>query len=72
MTDNDKDKELLKVTLRDGSISVHFGEVNLALITMAVKMAELELDNQIIGMQNKEPSVIQTMSPDILKRLRGK
>lgn len=63
MSNNNKPKHpdeklILKVTLLDGRISVDFGQVNLALISHAIRLAGLQVDNQIIASQSPKPSKI--------------
>lgn len=79
MSDNGKKPiELIRVELVDGSMNVNFGKVNAALISHALRIASLELDNQIIAAQ--QPSTIEVAPPnfkpivgqDIIARLRRK
>jgi len=62
---------LIKVDLtREGKMEVTFGKFNLSLISHAIRMASLTLDNEI--MKPKEPSKIvpvnQVIPDDIRKK----
>lgn len=76
MTDNGKKSyELIKVTLIDGSMQIDFNhDVNISLISHALRIASLELDNQIIASQQPklvQPSTsIPIVGQDILDRIR--
>lgn len=66
MTDNNKPKDILRVEIDDGKMSVHFGKFNMSLIGHALRLANLQLDNEIIKSQAK-PSPIAI--PDSVKRI---
>lgn len=59
MSDNGDSIEVLKITLKHGSITVNFGQVNIALISHALRLANLELDNKIIASHSVAPEVKQ-------------
>ena len=70
---------LVKVELIDGNMVVSFGGgLNTALISHALRIASLELDNQIIAAQQKPQSSIEVAPPnfkpivgqDIVDRIR--
>lgn len=73
MSDNGKiPKTLIKVDLKDGAMKIEFAhDTNIALLSHALRLANLELDNQIIASQAKQ-SPIQKVSqlPNILKNMR--
>ena len=72
MTDNGKGKEVLKVMLHDGKLSVHFGEVNMALVSHAFRLASLELDNLIcLQQQQQKKSDIEVPKTVLDKMRRG-
>ena len=57
MTNNGKKKRLvLRVELNEGKMEVTLGECNMALLSHAVRLASLELDNLIIGANQPKES----------------
>ena len=64
-------KELcFKVELVNGSMKVSFGDFNLALISHALRIANLEIDNIIISSQQAKSSPIE-VPKTIIDKLRG-
>ena len=71
MSDNGDGKVLVKVELGNGGIRATFGQCNLALISHALRVASLELDNIIIAhKQKKEEKPLIVMPKTILDKLR--
>jgi len=65
-----EEKEVLRVTLKDGSMHVDFNDkVNMALASHALRLASLQLDNAIC--KGNAPLVQTHLPPDITNRLRG-
>ncbi len=63
-------KQLVTVELKEGSMNVSFGECNLALLSHAVRLASLELDNLIIGanqpaIEEAPPGFLDRMNKDL-------
>lgn len=72
MTDNGHGKEIVKVVLRDGKMYPTLGEVNLALLSHAIRLLSLELDNLIVGMQaEKNKSNIEVPQTVVDKMRKG-
>jgi len=71
MSDNGV-KDIIKVTLVDGQMKVSLASVNLAILSHALRLTSLQLDNELIKReQAKIPKVSPiSVSPDILKQLR--
>jgi len=46
--------ELVKVILKEGHMAVTFGKVNITLLSHALRLANLQLDNIIIGSQTQK------------------
>lgn len=70
MTDNGHGKEVVKVNLHDGKLSVVFGNVNIAIISHALRLASLELDNQIVGANNEQEKSGIEVPKTILDKMR--
>ena len=76
MSDNGKKlKTLVKVELDNGKMSIELDldkDTNVALVSHALRLASLQLDNALIGKAVEKESNIKTVSqlPDILKRMR--
>jgi len=70
MSNNGKPKiEILKVTIQDGSMRVEFGKVNSALLSHAIRMASLHLDNMLIGSEQEDKKIVSA-PPNIIDKLR--
>lgn len=70
MSSNGDKKEILTITHEKGKMFIHFGtDVPLALVSHALRLASLQLDNAIIGM-TQEKSQIEIPS-SIIQKLRG-
>ena len=72
MGNNGKVITLMSVTLENGSISVNFDQkVNMALVSHALRLANLQLDNAIIAAEaSKKSSIIAPPKGGITDRLR--
>lgn len=63
-------KTLLTVTLKDGSMKVEFDKCNTALLSHAIRLASLHLDNMLIGHDAQKETSEIAISENLLKRLR--
>lgn len=70
MSDNGKPKVLVSVTLQDGKMAITYGNFNHALLSHAMRMASLQLDNMIIQSQTENQSPI-AIPENIIKKLRS-
>ncbi len=69
MTNNGHGQEILSATLKDGTITVNFNhDINMAVISHAMRLTNLELDNAIIAMQTKKKSNIE-VSQNVIDRM---
>jgi len=68
MTENGNGQEVVKVMLKDGKITVTFGDANLAIISHALRLASLEVDNVIIG--NQQPKSNLTVPKTVIDKMR--
>ncbi len=64
MSDNgEKVKKIVSVTLEDGKMRVSFGAENMALISHAIRLASLNLDNAICQKeQENEENAIKVVN----------
>ena len=70
MSDNNKDVELLKVTLSNGSISIIFNhKVNIALLSHAVVASYVNLVEMIRSTGKQDKSIVEIPS-FIIDKLR--
>lgn len=74
MSENGKEN-LITVSMSDGRMEVHMGKYNLALLSHAVRMASMTLDNIILGQQseNEKKEALKksvVLPPDVLNRMR--
>ena len=73
MSNNGDSVEILKVTQKGGQLSISFGAVNLQVISHALRLASLQLDNHIVGMSQKQAVVPQAQIPKgLMDKLRGR
>jgi len=75
MSDNGKAKKtLVEISLYEGKISVEFakGNINMALISHAIRLASLELDNAIIAHNQPKEDIVKPNSTIIDIMRRGK
>ena len=56
-----KDIELIKVTLRDGKMEVKLAAVNLALLSHAVRLIDLEVDDKLLNPEFSPIAVPQSV-----------
>ena len=71
MSDNGgQEVEVIKVTLKDGALSITFSPVNFALISHAIRMISLTHDNNIIEKQMKQEEGKIIQANDIVNRMR--
>lgn len=72
MSNNGKVITLLSVTLENGAMSVNLGhKCNIALISHALRLANLHVDNAIISSQApKDSPIIEPPKGGIISRLR--
>jgi len=58
MTENGNGQEVVKVMLKDGKMTTTFNTgLNMAVMSHAIRLLSLELDNAIIGNQDKKSNI---------------
>ena len=55
----DVPQDLLRVSLKNGKMDVRFGKYNTALLSHAIRLASLHLDNMIIAAQAPKKSSLE-------------
>jgi len=64
MSDNgEKERDILKVVYQGGEVKVMFGTGNVAYLTHALRVAGLEVDNYIIGLEAKKAAESTIIKP---------
>jgi len=73
MSDNGgSEKTLVNVELKDNNMIITFGKAPIALLSHAIRLASLQLDNMIVGKSNKaEVSNIIKSNPTMAAQARG-
>ena len=67
--------ELIKVSIAGGNMVVDFGKHNIALLSHALRVAGLHLDDmivekEIVAEESEKPKIV--IPPNILDKLRGR